>query len=149
MASNVHFSSASDDWATPQEFFDQVASVYGPFDLDVCASPENAKCDRFLTKDDDSLAQAWAGRCWMNPPYGRKIGRWVEKAVSEMQRGGVTVVCLLPARTDTAWWHKWVIPHGHIEFIQGRLKFGGGVNSAPFPSALVVFSAPLNRKNRN
>ena len=136
-ASSVHFSSASDDWPTPQDFFDRMNALHGPLELDVCASPTNAKCPRFYTRDDDGLTQAWDGKCWMNPPYGRAIGQWMKKAYEESQRGAL-VVCLVPARTDTAWWHDYATK-GKVTFIRGRLKFGGHVNSAPFPSATVVF----------
>ena len=139
---NIHFSSATDLWATPQDFFDRYNGLYG-FQLDVCASPENAKCARFFTKEDDGLAQEWTGVCWMNPPYGRDIKHWMRKAY-QSSLAGVTVVCLVPARTDTAWWHDYAVK-GQIEFIRGRLKFGGAVNSAPFPSAVVVFTPPLGR----
>ncbi len=88
----------------------------------------------------DGLALTWLGTCWMNPPYGRKIGQWVRKAY-ESSLLGATVVCLLPARTDTAWWHDYVVK-GEIRFLRGRLKFGGQKNSAPFPSAVVVYRPP-------
>ena len=134
---SIHFSSESDDWATPQDYFDKVAKDYA-FTLDVCASSTNAKCPRFFTVDDDGLAQDWTGEvCRMNPPYGRTIGHWMAKAV-ESWKAGATVVCLVPARTDTAWWHDYAM-QGKITFIRGRLKFGNSKNSAPFPSALVVF----------
>lgn len=133
---SVHFSSATDLWATPQTFYDGVAERFA-FDLDVCATPDNAKCGRYFTKADDGLAQDWRGTCWMNPPYGREIGKWMQKAY-ESSLAGATVVCLVPARTDTAWWHDYATK-GRIEFIRGRLKFGGSLNSAPFPSALVIF----------
>lgn len=135
----VHYSSATDLWATPQDFFDRYNERFG-FTLDVCASPENAKCARYFTKEDDGLAQPWEGICWMNPPYGRVIGHWMQKAY-ESSRAGATVVCLVPARTDTRWWHDYAMK-GEIEFIRGRLKFGGVKNSAPFPSAVVVFYPP-------
>ena len=128
-------SSATDLWATPQAFFDRYNAQYH-FTLDVCALPENAKCDRYFTPEIDGLAQDWSGEvCWMNPPYGRQIGAWVKKAATS----GSVVVCLLPSRTDTRGWHDWVLPYGRIEFIKGRLKFGGAKNAAPFPSAIVVF----------
>jgi phage N-6-adenine-methyltransferase len=133
---NVHFSSKTDLWATPQAFFDKYNEIYS-FETDVCASTENAKCLTFYTKEQDGLKQKWIGKCWMNPPYGREIKAWVKKAY-ESSLEGATVVCLLPARTDTAWWHDYCVK-GNIEFIRGRLKFGGSKNSAPFPSAIVVF----------
>ena len=133
---NVHFSSKTDLWSTPQVFFDKYNKIYN-FNLDVCALPENAKCDNYFTPQVDGLTKEWNGTCWMNPPYGRDIKRWVKKAY-EAGLNGATVVCLLPARTDTRWWHDYCMK-GHIEFIRGRLKFGGSKNSAPFPSAVVVF----------
>lgn len=136
MKANVHFSSKTDLWATPQLFFDRYNDVYG-FTLDVCALKENAKCSSYFTKEQDGLKQEWCGICWMNPPYGRAIKDWVKKAY-ESSLNGATVVCLLPARTDTAWWHDYCMK-GQIEFIRGRLKFGDAKNSAPFPSAIVVF----------
>lgn len=136
MKTDVHFSSRSDNWGTPQDFFDRYDAVY-KFTLDVCASEGNAKCERYYTVDDNGLAQEWTGSCWMNPPYGRKIGRWMEKAYRSSLRGA-TVVCLVPSRTDTRWWHEYAM-RGDIEFIRGRLKFNGHKNSAPFPSAVVVF----------
>lgn len=139
MVQKALFSSKTDEWATPQDFFDRVNAEYGPFDLDVCATAENAKCARYFTKEDDGLKQRWKGVCWMNPPYGREIGLWVKKA----RRAGLfvkaTVVCLLPARTDTAWFHDYVYGKAKIVFIRGRLKFGGAKNSAPFPSMLAVY----------
>lgn len=136
MNNEVMFSSRADDWETPQWLFDQLNAEFG-FTLDVCATPDNAKCERYYTKAEDGLAQDWSGVCWMNPPYGREIGRWIEKAY-ESSLGGVTVVCLLPSRTDTKWWHEYVM-RGEVRFLRGRLKFGGSKNSAPFPSAVVVF----------
>lgn len=140
-------SSATDEWATPQEFFDELNREFG-FELDVCATAENAKCDAYYTKEHDGLTQAWnedAVVCWMNPPYGRHIGAWMKKAYTESRRG-VTVVCLVPARTDTAWWHEYAM-RGEIRFIRGRLKFGGAKNSAPFPSAVVIFGGKQHAEN--
>jgi len=134
---NVHFSSATDDWATPQDFFDSLNAIYN-FELDVCASETNAKCAKYFTKEVDGLMQPWGGVVWMNPPYGREIGLWMKKAYESHKQNGATVVCLVPARTDTAWWHDYAM-NGEITFIRGRLKFGGSKNAAPFPSAVVVF----------
>lgn len=131
------FSSATDLWATPQETFDKYHAVHN-FNLDVCATPDNAKCKNYFTPEVDGLKQQWQGICWMNPPYGREIGLWMKKAY-ESSRQGAKVVCLVPARTDTKWWHEYAMK-GEIEFIRGRLKFGNAKNSAPFPSAVVVFS---------
>jgi phage N-6-adenine-methyltransferase len=136
MKTAVHFSSATDLWATPQEFFDKLHEEFG-FATDVCATAENAKCGKYFTEADDGLAQQWTGVCWMNPPYGREIGAWMAKAYRSA-KAGAWVVCLVPARTDTAWWHDYAMK-GEVRFIRGRLKFGGHKNSAPFPSAVVIF----------
>lgn len=130
-------SSTTDLWETPKWLFDELNEKYH-FDIDVCATPENAKCATYYTPEQDGLKQEWKGVCWMNPPYGREIGKWVKKAYESAQ-AGATVVCLLPARTDTAWWHDYVMRWGEITFLRGRLKFGNAQNSAPFPSAIVVF----------
>ncbi len=135
---SVHFSSATDLWATPQAFFDKLNAVHG-FTLDVCATDDNAKCPQYFTKEIDGLKQDWRGVVWMNPPYGREIGAWMAKAY-EAGKQGAKVVCLVPARTDTLWWHQYAMK-GHIEFIKGRLKFGDSKNSAPFPSAVITFGA--------
>lgn len=140
---SVHFSSASDLWETPQDFFDKLSAIYS-FTLDVCALPENAKCATFFTPEQNGLAQKWEGVCWMNPPYGREIGHWMRKAYESSLQGAI-VVCLVPARTDTAWWHDYAMK-GEITFIRGRLKFGGHENSAPFPSAVVVFQQKEDNK---
>lgn len=132
----VHFSSKTPIWETPQDFFEGLDKEFG-FTLDVCALPENTKCIRFFSPDDDALAQKWSGVCWMNPPYGRGIDKWIRKAWESAQ-AGATVVCLLPARTDTRWWHDYVM-RGEIRFIKGRLKFGGSKIDAPFPNAVVIF----------
>lgn len=136
MNTELMFSSKTDLWETPLDLFEKCDAIYH-FEIDVCALPENAKCKRFFTPEMDGLKQEWTGVCWCNPPYGRNIGKWVEKAVKSF----ATVVMLLPARTDTKWFHDWCLPYGKIEFLRGRLKFGGCDNSAPFPSMIVVFEA--------
>jgi phage N-6-adenine-methyltransferase len=137
-ATSVHFSGETVLWETPQDFFDRYNAQYG-FTLDVCATPENAKCERFFTEEQDGLAQEWTGICWMNPPYGRKIEKWVKKAYESHRDNGATVVCLVPARTDSKWWHDYAMK-GRVEFIRGRLKFSDYKWNAPFPSAVVVFA---------
>jgi phage N-6-adenine-methyltransferase len=136
-------SSNTDMWATPPDFFNKLNEEFS-FELDVCAIEDNAKCDKYFSPEEDGLQQAWEGICWMNPPYGRVIGDWVKKAY-ESSTKGATVVCLLPARTDTKWWHEYCMK-GEIRLVKGRLKFGDGKNSAPFPSAVVIFGrqAKLN-----
>lgn len=135
---NIHFSSKTDDWETPQKFFDELNKEFH-FTIDVCAVSKNAKCKRFINPETDALQVGWnKEKVWMNPPYGREIGKWVKKA-SEA-RGGI-VVCLLPARTDTRYFHEYIYsnPRATIRFIKGRLKFGDCKNSAPFPSMVVIF----------
>lgn len=132
--------SLTDEWATPQDLFDELNKEFN-FELDVCADTWNHKTPRYFDKEADGLKQDWTGVCYMNPPYGRNIGAWVKKAY-ESARGGATVVCLVPARTDTAWFHDYAFK-GEVRFIRGRVKFvskdGKGTNSAPFPSAIVIF----------
>jgi phage N-6-adenine-methyltransferase len=132
----VHFQSEVHTWETPVDLFRRLDREFR-FDLDVCALPETAKCSRYFTPADDGLKQQWKGVCWMNPPYGRQIGEWMRKAFEESQRG-CTVVCLVPARTDTEWWHEYAM-RGEIRFIRGRIRFKGAASSAPFPSAIVIF----------
>lgn len=139
---NLMFSSKTDMWATPQDFFDSLNAVFR-FEVDVCAIAENAKCNTFFSPDVDGLSQEWNGVCWMNPPYGREISAWVKKAYLSAKKNGATVVCLLPARVDTKWWHDYC-SGGEIHFIKGRLKFGSSANSAPFPSAVVVFRPQIS-----
>ena len=138
----IMFSSKSNDWATPQDFYNQLDAEFG-FTLDPCASQSSAKCSSFYTADDDGLSKNWEGQTvFMNPPYGRKIGNWIQKAYEEGEKGNTRVVALIPARTDTKYWHNYCMKASEIRFVKGRLKFGQGdvKNSAPFPSAVVVFS---------
>ena len=139
------FSSATDLWETPQEFFDDLNREFR-FGLDVCATPENAKCKNYFTQKQDGLSQHWGGygTIWCNPPYGREIGKWVQKAFNEAQNGTTTVM-LLPARTDTKWFHNFIYGQADIRFIKGRLKFGGQNNPAPFPSMVVIFKSKENK----
>ena len=154
MNSALHFSSADQTWTTPKIFFEKCQRRFGPFDLDAAAVPETALAPSYCSPPSgscysvlwpgnclgDGLAVDWVGNVWLNPPYGRKIGVWVRRAF-EMGQRGARVVCLVPARTDTAWWHDWVSRADCVEFVRGRLKFGGANNPAPFPSALVVFGS--------
>lgn len=127
--------SARSDWATPYKIFAALDREFH-FMLDACATLESARCDRFLSAG--ALDCSWgAGPVWLNPPYGRKIGEWIRKAWEESQRG-VTVVCLLPARTDTSWWHNYCM-RGEIRFVRGRINFDSGRGRCPFPSSIVVF----------
>ena len=138
----IMFSSKSNDWATPQDFYNQLDAEFG-FTLDPCASQASAKCSSFYTADDDGLSKNWEGQTvFMNPPYGRKIGNWIQKAYEEGEKSNTRVVALIPARTDTKYWHNYCMKATEIRFVKGRLKFGQGntKNSAPFPSAVVIFS---------
>lgn len=160
----VHFSSKKQDWETPQDFFDKLNEEFH-FNLDVCASDTNHKCNEWFDENVNGLEMHWfltspskhigdtgyfyPATCWMNPPYGREIGKWVKKAYEE-SRKGCTVVCLLPARTDTKWYHTyiydastWKAREGvEIRQLKGRLKFVGAIASAPFPSMVVIFRPP-------
>lgn len=137
------YSSNTDNWGTPQWLFDELDKEWH-FDVDVCASSENAKCPKYFSKEENGLAQDWSqfNNCWMNPPYGRQIGIWIEKAYNESQKG-TNVVCLLPSRTDTRWFHEYCLK-GEIKFLKGRLKFNDGKTPAPFPSMIVVFRGKDN-----
>ena len=136
---DVHYSSKTNEWSTPQAFFDELDKEFN-FTLDPCATSENAKCTKYFTVEDDGLKQDWSkDTVFMNPPYGREIKRWIKKAYEESQKGA-TIVCLIPSRTDTAYWHNYIFGKADdIRFIKGRLKFGGSKNPAPFPSAIIIF----------
>lgn len=149
MNTAVMFSSETDQWDTPQELSDDLATVFD-WDLDVCASRPNV-CPNYLTEADNGLNKPWWGLCWMNPPYGREIGQWVKTArlqgygmevngeLYQATKTATAVVCLVPARTDTKWWQENARYASLIVLLKGRLKFGGAKNSAPFPSAFMVF----------
>lgn len=134
----VLFSSKNEVWATPQDFYDKLNEEFR-FTLDPCALPDNAKCDKFYTPTDNGLTKSWGGEIvYCNPPYGKTIYSWVEKCYNEARNA--TVVALLPARTDTRWFHNFIYGKAReVRFVKGRLKFGGSANSAPFPSMVVVF----------
>jgi phage N-6-adenine-methyltransferase len=134
----VQFWHKSDEWETPATLFASLDSEFH-FTTDVAAIPDNAKCPHFFAPGQNGLAQTWEGVCWMNPPYGSGLRRWMKKACESAQ-AGATVVCQLPARTDCGWWHDYVLPYAEVRYIRGRLKFNGSGNSAPFPSAIVIFT---------
>ena len=137
MNDTVMFSSASNEWATPQDFFDRLNALFC-FTLDPCSTHNNATCRYHFTVQEDGLTQDWGiHRVFMNPPYGREINSWVRKAYKSAELGAL-VVGLLPARTDTAWWQDYVQPYADVRFLRGRLKFGNAPNPAPFPSALAI-----------
>lgn len=141
MNTELMFSSKTDKWATPQNFFDELNKEFH-FTLDPCADEENHKCGKYYNEKENGLLQDWGGETvFCNPPYGRNItGKWVEKAVQECRKEGTTVVLLLPSRTDTKWFHDYLYNKENVElrFIKGRLKFGDGENSAPFGSLVAV-----------
>ncbi len=144
MKTDVVYSSASEDWETPPDLFQYLNKEWA-FTLDACASPGNFLCKYFFTKEEDALTRVWTGRVWCNPPYGHGIGKWVRKA-ADSSLGGATVVMLIPARTDTKWFHEIIIPEAsEVHFICGRLRFSGATINAPFPSMVVVFNPPGDR----
>ena len=136
---DVHYSSKTNEWSTPQDFFDELDKEFN-FTLDPCATSENAKCNKYFTVEDNGLKQDWSNDVvFMNPPYGREIKYWVQKAYEESQKGA-KIVCLIPSRTDTAYLHDYIFGKADdIRFIKGRLKFGGSKNPAPFPSAIIIY----------
>ena len=136
---NVHYSSKTNEWSTPIETFKELDKEFN-FTLDPCSTKENAKCEKYFTKEDDGLLQDWSQDVvFMNPPYAREIKDWIKKAYEESKKGAI-VVCLIPSRTDTKYWHDYIFKYAYdIRFIKGRLKFGGVKTPAPFPSAIVVF----------
>ena len=138
MINNGLFSSNTGKWNTPHSLLEKLYEVFA-FDLDPCSDSKdtpNVKAMFHYTEEDDGLSRPWFGAVYVNPPYGRQIGKWIKKAAT---CNAETVVCLLPARTDTRWWQGHVPNASCVVFIRGRLKFGGATNSAPFPSAIVVF----------
>jgi site-specific DNA-methyltransferase (adenine-specific) len=141
MNTKVMFSSNTDEWETPKDLFNKLDQEFN-FWLDVCATEENKKVGLYISKEQDGLKQKWSEyvipTCWMNPPYGKEIGKWVKKAYEE-SLNGATVVCLLPARTDTKWFHEYILGKAEIRFLKGRLRFGDSKDSAPFPSMIVIF----------
>ena len=135
----VHFSSKSTEWETPQDFYERLNNTFD-FNLDPCTTVETAKCENYFTEQEDGLSKSWEGhRVFMNPPYGRAIGDWIKKAYEEGEKPNTVVVCLVPARTDTKYWHNYCMMADEIYFVKGRLKFGKSKSAAPFPSAVVVF----------
>lgn len=139
MNTKLMFSSETDMWATPQDFFDKLNEEFC-FTLDPCATDDNAKCSNYFTKEDDGLTKDWGGHTvFCNPPYGRSIKDWVKKCYEESRKKDTTVVMLIPARTDTSYFHEYIYGKAELRFIRGRLKFGDSHNSAPFPSMVVIY----------
>jgi site-specific DNA-methyltransferase (adenine-specific) len=141
MINDGMFTSNTNEWATPRAFFDALDAEFH-FDLDPCATPQNAKCRKFFTAEQNGLDQDWGvgGRVFCNPPYGREIGRWVRKCWEESRKPNTLVVMLIPARTDTSYFHDYIYGKAReIRFIRGRLHFNESPQGAPFPSMVVVF----------
>lgn len=139
MDTKLMFSSNDETWATPQDFFDKLNDEFH-FTLDPCCSKQTAKCEKYYTIVENGLIQDWSGETvFCNPPYGREIYDWVKKCSLEAKKDNTTVVMLIPARTDTRYFHEFIYNKSEIRFIKGRLKFGNAKNSAPFPSMVVVF----------
>ncbi len=132
------FGTGKQDWETPESVFSPLDTEFR-FTLDMCATSENSKCSQYFTQSDDGLSRPWSGVCWMNPPFGTQ-GAWVRKAYEESQCNRATVVCLLPARTNTNWWHSYCMS-GEVRFIKGRPKFKGAKHGLPQPLAIVIFYA--------
>jgi len=140
----VHFSSKSNEWNTPDDLYNILDNEFN-FTLDPCTNGENNKCNRFYTEKENGLIQDWSKDIvFMNPPYGREISQWIEKAYNESLKGS-KVVCLIPSRTDTKYWHDFIFNKAsEVRFVKGRLKFGNSKNSAPFPSAIIVYDNNFN-----
>jgi phage N-6-adenine-methyltransferase len=130
------FSSKKQDYGTPKQLFDELDKEFH-FNLDVCANEINHKCDNYFTEEINGLKQEWNGTCWMNPPYD-SCYEWIEKAYIESLKGS-TIVALIPARTDTKYYHKFIKNASEVRFLDGRVKFEGAEGTAPFPSMVVVF----------
>lgn len=144
-AGKAAMTSEKDDWETPQALFDKLDAVYH-FTLDPCSTHENAKCEKHYTVEEDGLAQSWEGETvFCNPPYGRNIGEWVRKCHDESKHA--RIVMLIPARTDTAYFHDYIYHKARVRFLRGRLKFergGVALKSAPFPSMLVFYDREMS-----
>lgn len=140
----ILFSSNSEEWGTPQALFDELNQKY-KFTLDPCATSENAKCKKFFTKENDGLKQSWKNeRVFCNPPYGKAIKFWIKKADFEIKNGAKLIVLLIPARTDTKFFHEFIYKKHEIIFLKGRLHFNESKNSAPFPSMIVIMKGENN-----
>ena len=141
------FSSRSDEWETPQGIFDELDKEFH-FTLDACATDQNRKCDRYFTIEQNGLQKSWGGETvFINPPYS-KISEWVAKAHHEGTKDNTVVVMMIPARTDTRYFHDYIIHRSEIRFIEGRLHFNGSRYNAPFPSMVVIFRGARKRKKR-
>ena len=149
MNTEAMFSSKTNDWATPQDFFDKLNLEFR-FTLDPCADASNHKCARYYDREQDGLSRDWEGeRVFCNPPYGKEIGKWVQKSFEESKKKNTLVVMLIPARTDTKYFHDYIYGKAEIRFIRGRLKFGNSKTAAPFPSMVVIFNNKEEKSNES
>jgi phage N-6-adenine-methyltransferase len=141
------FSSVSTEYETPWSLFNPLDAMYN-FTVDVCATAKNTKCKKYFSPADNGLAQEWTGVCWMNPPYGREVEPWIKKAYETAMTGAATVVALLPARTDTKWFHRYIYGKAEIRFLEGRVNFirEGKSGPATFPSMIVVWDKKRKTK---
>lgn len=140
------FKTRRDDWSTPDEFWQRLDTEFH-FTCDAAASTRNTKCPFYFDKETNALVQDWSGHiCWLNPPYGRQLSTWVRKAYAEARDHGATVVCLIPARTNTEWFHEYVM-RGEIRFVRGRLQFGDAHHGLPLPLAVVIFKPGIHERS--
>jgi phage N-6-adenine-methyltransferase len=140
---NKKFDSAKQDWTTPQDLWERLHHEFR-FTVDLAADATNTKCRRFFSAENSGLSAAWSGSGWLNPPYGERAGKlsdWVKKAYAETRKAGCTVVMLIPARTNTRWFHDYCMKAAEIRFFNGRPKFGDAIHGLPQPLVLVVFRA--------
>lgn len=134
-----YFKSNSEEYETPPEIFEPLQKEFD-LQLDVCATKENTKCDLFFTKEEDGLTKEWDRSFWMNPPFGRNLKKWVQKAYEESQKGVIGVL-LLPVRSNTIWWHKYIIDtKAEVRFLKGEIKFVGYERGLWLPFAIIIFN---------
>jgi len=132
------FKSKSEEYETPKEIFEPLQKEF-QLELDVCATKENTKCELFLTKEEDALTKNWNKNFWMNPPFGRNLKKWVQKAYEESQKGFIGVL-ILPVRCNTLWWHKYIIDtKAEVRFLKGETKFVGHKRGLWLPFAIIIF----------
>lgn len=141
----VHFESKTPEWETPQDLFNELDREFH-FTLDVASTHENTKCEKHYTAEEDGLSQEWSGVVWCNPPYGKQVKKWIKKAYEEFAKHKNTIVMLLPARTDTLWFHNYILGKAEVRFIKGRLRFNNVSTDAPFPNMIVIYKEKQKEK---
>lgn len=153
MNRKLMFSNKNNAWCTPRDFFNKLNQEFN-FNLDPCCMPKSALCIKYFTPEEDGLKQNWGGyTVFVNPPYGREIGKWVKKSYEESNKPNTIIVMLIPSRTDTRYFHNYILNKAELRFIKGRLKFvdmdyagdekDRKMSPAPFPSMLVIFRGKL------